>query len=323
MANNTYLYSQLSSSSGLSLVAFHYDLPNLEYCSFYARGLHDNYLLTAGIAKFVLRIYRNNWRSPEEIGFELAALKYLGDKGARVAFPITTRSGDLNFAIDSPEGKRSAALFHYAKGNAPGTNLSIKESELLGKSAATIHQLAEGFKTPYTRPILDVPYLLDGSINAIEPFLNQDALAYLKSIQPQLHHALPHLSKEQAQYGICIGDVNPTNFHIDKETITIFDFDQCGYGYRAFEIGKFISSIHSFKNKNDIANAFLKGYQQQRPLSSNELAAIPFFEMIAVIWVMSINANNADLIGLKWLEQPYWDRKLTILKELGDALHLQ
>ena len=323
MENNTYIYSQRSARSVLNLIAMHYDLSSPENCTFYARGLHDNYLLTAGNTKFILRIYRNNWRSTEEIEFELALLRFLGNKGALVAFPLRTRSNELSFLIDSPEGKRSAALFHYAKGNAPGNKLSVKESELLGESVASIHRLAEDFNTPYTRPILEAPYLLDDSINAIEPFLNRDSLAYLKSIQNKLHHALPQISKEQGKFGICIGDVNPTNFHIDEEILTVFDFDQCGYGYRAFEIGKFISSIHTLKNTNEIANAFLSGYQKVRPLSQDELSAIPYFEMVSVIWVMSINANNADLIGHKWLEQPFWDRKITILKELDNALHFK
>lgn len=320
---DTIIYSQHSARSVLQLIALHYEFPDTAHCTFYARGLHDNYLLAAGSKKFILRIYRNNWRSTQEIAFELALLKFLGDKGAPVSAPLLTRAGDSSFIVESPEGNRSAALFHYAKGNAPGNYLSIKDSELLGKSVANIHRLADGFTTPYLRPILDLPYLLDDSIYAIKPFVNRETLAYLKTLQNRLPDALPLLSKEPGQYGICTGDVNPTNFHIDGETITVFDFDQCGYGYRAFEIGKFISSIHALKNKTDIANAFLEGYQQVRALSHDELAAIPYFEMVAVVWVMAINANNADLIGHKWLEKPFWERKITVLKELGKVLRLE
>lgn len=323
MENNSYIYSQRSARSVLYLIASHYEIANPENCTFYARGLHDNYLLTVGNKKFILRIYRNNWRSAEEIAFELSLLRFLGDKGALIAFPLPTRSGELSFVINSPEGIRSAALFHYAKGNAPGNNLSVKESELLGKSVANIHRLADDFKTSYIRPILEIPYLMDDSINAIEPFVNRDTLDYLNSLQHKLHRTLPRLTKEHEKFGICIGDVNPTNFHIDKEMLTIFDFDQCGYGYRAFEIGKFTSSIHTLKNKDVIAKAFLEGYQQVRPLSQDELTAVPYFEMVSVIWVMAINANNADLIGHKWLEQPFWDRKVATLQELDIALYLQ
>lgn len=322
MEKNTFIYSQISTDSLLSLVTSNYDLSTLESCMFYVRGLHDNYLISASSSRYILRVYRNNWRSDEEIGFELELLDFLGIKGAHVAFPLRTRSGGLSFVIDCPEGKRTAALFHYANGQSPGNNITNENGFLLGKSVADIHHLAENFKTKHTRQILDIPYLLDESIIAIEPFVNTEILAYLKDIQNKLHYTIPQLPKKQEIYGICTGDVNPTNFHINENILTVFDFDQCGYGFRAFEIGKFISSIHTLKNKKSIANEFLEGYQQIRQLDRDEIAAIPYFEMVAVIWVMAININNADLIGYKWLEKPFWDRKIAHLKELDEELFI-
>ncbi|HWR76699.1 MAG TPA: phosphotransferase [Thiobacillus sp.] len=324
MEESTYIYSQLSSYTVLRLVVLQYDLPETMSCKFYVRGLHDNYLIESKNKKFILRIYRNNWRSGEEIGFELDLLRFLGNKAALVAFPLGTKIGELSFFIDSPEGKRSAALFNYADGHAPGNEISIEEGALLGNSVANIHRLTDAFHTNYTRPILDIPHLLDESIIAIEPFVNTEFLTYLKTLQNKLHHAIPSIIKEQGIYGICIGDVNPTNFHVnEKKQLTLFDFDQCGYGYRAFEIGKFISSIHTLKTKNDIAKSFMDGYQQVRQLSREEVYVIPYFEMISVIWVMAINVNNVELIGHKWLEKPFWDRKLSILKELDSVVFIK
>ena len=100
----------------------------------------------------------------------------------------------------------------------------------------------------------------------------------------------------------------------------LFDFDQCGYAYRAFEIGKFVSSLKSDAVKPDIAGAFTDGYQQVRKLTRAELSAIPFFEKVAVIWVMAIHVYNADRIGYKWLEKPFWDRKLSELQALGSEV---
>jgi hypothetical protein len=45
-----------------------------------------------------------------------------------------------------------------------------------------------------------------------------------------------------------------------------------------------------------------------------------YFEMISVIWVMAIHASNADRIGHKHLEKPFWDRRLALMKELDGAL---
>ncbi|NRB37593.1 MAG: phosphotransferase [Pseudomonadales bacterium] len=317
MERQMYTYSQLSSDAAANLVVSKYGLPESMHCKYYMLGLHDNYLIEHADDRYILRIYRNDWRSEDQIGFELDLLSFIDSKDALVSTPILTKKGGPSFFIDSPEGKREAVLFNYAEGIAPGAELSIEECFLLGKAVAKVHKITESFTTSCTRPILDIPYLLDESVLAINPFLDTDAQNYLAMLQKRLKDSMPSLVREIGVFGICQGDINPTNFHIDdSQKITLFDFDQCGYGYRSFEIGKFISSIHRRKTKNDMAKAFIDGYQQVRQLTEEELLAIPYFEVIAVIWVMAIHVYNADRIGYKSLEKPYWDQRLAILNKL-------
>ncbi|MDH5446681.1 MAG: phosphotransferase, partial [Gammaproteobacteria bacterium] len=290
-------------------------------CKFYVLGLHDNYLIESGGQKYILRIYRNNWRTEEEILFELEWLVFLNSKTNLVAKLIETKKGNLTVQIDSPEGLRLASMFRYADGNAPENTISAKEAELLGETVSYIHEISDVFVPQRTRQVLDIPYLLDGSLSDIKPYLESDGLSYLCNLREQLNISMPKLDKASGIYGLCMGDVNPTNFHIDKNNkITVFDFDQCGYGYRAFEIGKFFSSIRNHNEKQEIQEAFLKGYQCIRPLSRIEQEAIPIFEIISVIWVMAIQAVNADRIGYKYLEKQSWDRRLNDLKKLVSAL---
>jgi Ser/Thr protein kinase RdoA (MazF antagonist) len=318
---NPYLHTQHAAAAVLHLTMLQYDLPEPASCQFYVRAMHDNYLITCGSNRYILRIYRNSWRSNDEIGFELDLLCYLAGKKASVAAPLRTKNNELSFHLESPEGWRVAALFPYAEGQAPGPGMSSEEGYLLGGEVARTHELGEDFSTPYTRKPLELPYLLEESILAITPFLDQTWRNELRMLQGKLQCALGSLPKDTASYGICLGDVNPTNFHVSTgKKLTLFDFDQCGYGYRAFEIAKFISSIHYSPLKQEIAKEFVAGYQGVRPLTHAERAAIPYFEMVAVIWVMAINVNNTELIGYKTLERQFWERKFTILKALDDAL---
>ena len=318
MKKPRYTYSQLSSESAGHLVNIHYDLADSNSCQFYVLGLHDNYLIESETNKYVLRIYRNDWRSQEQIFFELELLAFLKSHNMPAAAPIPTKTGGLCFFIESPEGTRTAALFSYAPGIAPGNKISVEQSNLLGQTVARIHSETVDFETAYNRQVLDITYLLDESIDAIEPFLESTARNYLLDLQKKLKQSLPEIPAQAPFFGICIGDVNLTNFHVDSERhITLFDFDQCGYGYRAFEIGKFVSSLKSDTVRPDIAGAFIDGYQQVRKLTQPELLAIPLFEKVAVIWVMAIHIYNADRIGYKWLEKPFWDRRLSELQALG------
>jgi len=315
--DETYTYSQLSADSARHFVALHYGLDGPLRGRFYVLGLHDNYLIEHGSVKYILRVYRNDWRTPEEIYFELELLAYLRERNAQVACPVRTAGGELAFSIDSPEGERVAALFHYANGRAPEDTMSADDCALLGSAVSNVHLIADSFTTHRTRRDLDVHYLLDESIEAIKPFIESNELSYLIELNKRLRDAWPAIPREAGVFGICIGDVNARNFHIDGDRrITLFDFDQCGYGFRAFEIGKFGASLYSHRMKPTLMAAFLDGYQQSRRLSRAEYHSIPYFELVAVIWVMAIHAKNANRIGYKLLEKPFWDRKLAILKKL-------
>lgn len=323
MEKLTYTHCQLAAESVADLLASYYAVQQPLRCQFYVSGLHDNYLIESGERRYIFRLYRNSWRTQDDIDFELELLDFLTDRTSRVASLLRSKSGELKILIECPEGQRAGALFAYAEGTAPGNAISDEESLLLGQTVAAVHEISQSFSTAHTRSLLDIPYLLDASLVAIAPFLEKAEQAYLESLQTRLHQALPSLPQQPGTYGICLGDVNPTNFHISGDKrVTLFDFDQCGYGYRAFEIGKFISSIQSLEAKAKIAKAFVDGYQQVRRLEPDEIRAIPYFEIVSVIWVMAIHAHNLQWIGAKLLQRPFWARRLDLLKAMAGACNL-
>ena len=317
----TFTYSQLSSESVIQLLAEHFALPSPVGCRFYILGLHDNYLIESGGQRFVFRVYRGHWRTLAEIEFELELLAFLGEKTTQVATPLRDHRGELKILIDCPEGQRAASLFSYAPGTSPGTAITPAQGQLLGQTVAQVHQHARGFTSPHSRPRLELPYLLDASLAAIDPFLEPDARDYLAELQVKIHNALPALPQQPGIYGICLGDVNLSNFHIDdNQHLTLFDFDQCGFGFRAFEIGKCFASLYTLPNRQEIAAAFLEGYQAVRSLTPAESEAIPYYELVAVIWVAAIHVYNAERVGYKLLEKPFWARRLGVLKDLQARL---
>ena len=316
MHNLTYDYSQLSSDSVAQLISENYNIGEDIRCHFYVRGLHDNYLVNDG-EKYILRIYRNSWRSSEDINFELELLAHLAERKARVAAPRYTKTGNLCFQIDYPEGARKAALFSYAKGFAPGKEISIRQSNLLGATVAEMHQLGSQFETSHHRQPLDVPYLLDESVQVILAFLCTDQQNYVLRLQDSIRRALTALDLEDRTMVFCSGDVNPTNFHINEnQEITLFDFDQCGWGYRAFEIAKFIASLHNVAHREEKSKAFIDGYQGIFPITPVEISTIPHFVQVAHLWVMAIHVYNSSHIGYKYLERTFWDQQLAKLKQL-------
>lgn len=307
----------MSADAAVQLIKDHYDLPGPLIGKFYVLGLHDNFLIETKHKKYILRVYRNDWRTPDEIHFELDLLTFLREKQVAVAWPVQTRTDNAGVRIECPEGERVVALFHYADGYAPEENIEPAQCSLLGEAVSEIHNLTQSFASSHKRKILDSDYLVGNSIDAIMPFLDSSSKKYMESLGNRLRRSWPEIPAGEGTFGICIGDVNAKNFHIDdRSKLTLFDFDQCGYGFRAFEIAKFFSSIRSHRLNRALLAAFLVGYERKRRLTPAENAAIPYFTLVAVVWVMAIHAMNANRIGYKYLEKPFWDKKIALLKEL-------
>ncbi len=317
-----YTYSRLSSDSISQLIQSNYNLPTIISCHYYVFGLHDNYLIECNTIKFIFRVYRNSWRTKSEIYFELELLTYLKNKESPIASPVLRKDGKLSTAIECPEGTRITALFTYADGYPLLVDeISVHECQILGRSVAQLHEDMHDFKTKHIRPIFDFQFLVERSLNLIKPFLTNKHYLYLIEIQSIIKNNISCLNITSENYGICVGDINLTNFHINaNQAITHFDFDQCGYGFRAFEVGKFFSSIHHLKNKEDCMQHFLLGYETVRTLSKNEKKTIRYFEIAAILWVMSIHVNNIDKIGYQYLESSYWNKRLKIIEQLEQGL---
>ena len=314
-----YLYTRLTPEAVGELVEYHYDISTVQSCIFYVLGLHDNYLIQTDKDRYFVRIYRNAWRNPEEINFELELLDYLKNKKVSVSSPLKTKCNELSFEISSPEGKRLGALFSYAEGESLEREITTNESKLLGSSVANIHKQAKEFSTECKRKNLNSALLIKRSLKIIEPFLTAQQKEFLAAVQETIETNLAELISENTDLVVCIGDVNPTNFHLTKgNKITLFDFDQCGYGQRAFEIGKFYSSIHFHKAKKEITQAFLQGYETVHKLSIEEKKAIPYFEIASVLWVMSIRVDNVNKVGFIALGSSYWSHRIGIIEELID-----
>ena len=77
--------------------------------------------------KYVFRIYRANWRSRNDIAYEVDALADMRKEDVAVSQALRRRDGDYLCTFEAPEGARNAVLFTFA----PGKELSYdKEGDV-------------------------------------------------------------------------------------------------------------------------------------------------------------------------------------------------
>ena len=163
-------------------------------------------------------------------------------------------------------------------------------------------------------------------MNAIKPLYKyrQKDIDYLQEQIDNIKNQLEqfNLPRTAPIYGICVGDVHSGNAHFtDENQPTLFDFDQCGYGWRAFDIAKCLHVLIRQKIDVTVRNSFIDGYESFRKLSEVELAAIPIFVKAAHVWVMGISTNAVgDVLPYGWFDNDWLDTRLEFLRldEGGD-----
>ncbi|MBE9010922.1 homoserine kinase [Pseudanabaenaceae cyanobacterium LEGE 13415] len=311
------VYSMIDPSAIVSRVLSRYDIGTVKICEFWCRGLSDVYLVETDQASYVLRVAHWGWRSQADIDFELALLDFLHDRGLPIAHPLRTKSGKLSIAIPALEGERYAALFTYAPGAIALGDLSIRQATRLGETLAKIHQAGVNFECPYERKLLTLDYLLDESWITIAPFLQKGDRDYVESAIEQIKTALVDFPRSAPYWGICWGDPHSGNTHFtEADQPTLFDFDQCGFGWRAFDLAKFRQVALNTGISRRVREAFLQGYRSMSPLEEFELAAIAAFTQTAHIWVWSISLSYALRHNYSRLDDSFFRKRVEQLRKL-------
>jgi Ser/Thr protein kinase RdoA (MazF antagonist) len=314
------VYSTLASPAIASLVVSNYPIGKVVSCQFWHRGLSDVYIIQTPLRPYILRVSHHHWRSKAEIDFELELLDFWRQRQLPIAYPLRTHHQSLSVEVNAPEGKRYAALFPYAPGEVALGDFNPTQSLLLGKTLAKLHHTSSEFQASVNRQPLSLEYLFDRSFDAIAPFLQHrhTDLDYLNQAIAESKDKLAHFPQNPPFWAICWGDPHSGNTHFTPDNqITLFDFDQCGYGWRIFDIAKFWHVALRTGISRQVREAFLEGYQAVAPLTEKELAVLQTFTQAAHLWSWSISIHAASFYNWCQLDDSYFSRRLEQFKRLA------
>lgn len=277
----------LSQKTILEFAKENYSLDEPQTCEFIRRGFNDHYQLTAGNTQYIFRVYLNGKYyvdSPNAFQFELDLVDYLYKQDIPVAHPLPQKDGKLLGWIDTDLGKRYTALFSYALGEPrqeePPT---VEQCIELGKTTAAFHLAANKFHSGHKRYHLNLKYLAEEPLKQIalqDDEKIREFREFIASLQPidQAISTVQALNSDGDEYGIIHGDLHLGNMHFQGNQVTLFDFDHCAYGWRAYDL------IPSLFLPEDQRNALLQGYESVRPLSKREHESLPAFTKLRGLW---------------------------------------
>ena len=294
-------YSTLSPKALASRVLSKYLLDAAIHCEYMYRGLNDNYLVKDSRTKYILRVYRHNWRDLRDIEAETELIQFLQSEGVGVSFPVQDKNGVLIQEIGAPEGIRFAVLFSYAEGQPPVPQITLQQSHAAGMELARMHRVTINKRLGNNRCYLDTTALIFKSFHAIKPFLEEsrEDLLMLDEIVSKLAVKFERISLDNIAFGICHGDLYPSNFHIsDSGKITFFDFDACCCSWLVMDVAAFCyAAAQTYKNAAEVNKAFIEGYLEIRTLNRAELELIPYFGAVNRIWVLATQCTNFEIFS--------------------------
>jgi len=276
-------YSTISPNALMQKVLPEYCIDTPLECLFWERGANDTYQVRCVDERYFLRIYRSGAYPREANEFEVEALNYLHQQGFPVAYPIARKSGEYLTEIAALEGPRVVLLTALAEGVSPDYD-SLENCRLVGESVAQLHLISNGFETSRTRTRLDLQGLLENSMVTIRTHLahRADSISTIEAIAQDARTAVLSVPEASLDTGICHGDLHGGNLHLHAGKVTHFDFEECAFGYRVYDLATFKWGTCVGRD-NRVAerwSAFVAGYESVRPISESDLSLVDTFVIV-------------------------------------------
>lgn len=290
-------------------------------------GLNDTFRIRTRSNLYIARVYRHGWRTRSDIGYELAALRHLQARGGGVAAPIVRRDGHWVGEVAAPEGVRYWVLFGYAEGEEPCYDKAAgvaqagdhrSDAYLYGRSVARIHAASDDFACDHDRFALDLDYLLAQPLANVQPFLLDRPAdwKYLSSFTERLRQRLENEPIACLETGFCHGDFQGGNGHIQaNRSLTFFDFDCCGWGWRAYDLAVFRWQVAVNGLPLWVWDVFWAGYEKERAIAAIDVVAISYFVAVRQVWIMGLHCGSSGNWGMGWLNGRYFERSLNFLRD--------
>jgi len=315
------ILSVLSPQALIEQIVPQYRVGDISMCELYSSGFNDTYRIKTVSGKtFYLRAYRHQWRTLADIQYELDVLNHLKAKGFHAAQPVAYRDGKDFCTVSAPEGKRYLALFTEA----PGPEITYANdpagvARRYGQAVAHMHNAFDDFHSDHSRFCLDLDYFTLQPLRYIEPFLRHrpEDWTYIQQFAGKLRQHLEDLPESQLEKGFCHGDLQGYHANVAPDgTLTFYDFDCGGFGYRAFDLAVFLWCCRLEEAVSARWEPFLQGYRTSRAIRELDVQAVPLFVCARYLWHIGVHTQNAPIWGVGFLNNEYFD---THLKRLHQA----
>ena len=182
-----------------------------------------------------------------------------------------------------------------------------------------MHNALDDFSSPHQRFHLDLDYFTTRPLKTIAPLLlhRPDDWAYVQHFAQTLREQILKMPASELEQGFCHGDLQGYHANVAADgTLTFFDFDCGGFGYRAYDLAVFLWCCRLEEAVATRWDPFLQAYRETRSINDLDVQAAPLFVCARYLWHIGVHTENSPDWGIDFLNEKYFN---THLKRLRDS----
>jgi len=235
-----------------------------------------------------LRLHRPGYQSAGAIRSELWWMAQLAEAGVPVPRPVPTRDG----ALVAEVGGRAASVVSWVEGDQIGDGTKPLEPDAgtvaarysaLGRLIARMHDATDVLTLPldFERLRWDrAAYAGDEPLWGRfweNPALHPEEADFLRAARAEVDAALARHEADGADFGLIHADVLRENVLSDGGRLSLIDFDDSGFGFRAYDLAT--AEVQGLEDPmNAVASLALhEGYRGARRADAPPLGDVTLF----------------------------------------------
>lgn len=252
--------------------------------------------------KVVLRVHRPGYHTRDEIESELSWITDLRRAGVvDTPEPLLCKTGGHIAGFDMNGEHRPVVAFSFMTGREPSPRDDLVDGfRTLGAISARLHGHSRAWTPPgnFVRKTWDfnttvgpVPHWGDWRA---APGLTSESTALLERTCEVLRDRLAAYGTGTDRFGLIHADLRLANLLIDGDRLGVIDFDDCGFGWFAYDFAAAISFFEHDPVIPALQAAWVEGYRTVAPLSVEDEAMLPTFIMLRRLLLTAWVAGHSE-----------------------------
>lgn len=245
-------------------------------------------VIDADNKSFVVRVHRPHYHALAEIESELLWIDNLRAEQIVVTpKPVALTTGGKIATFQEGSDVRYMVAFEFMPGDEPSPENALASGfRQLGTITAKLHNHVMKWSAPanFARKKWDFETTIGATphwghwhscsgLSAKDKAVLNDTVSIIQS-------RLEHFGTGPKRFGLIHADLRLANLLVDTDTLAVIDFDDCGFGWYAYDFAAAISFIEEDPQVPELLQAWVSGYREVAELSDEDELMIPTFIML-------------------------------------------